>query len=56
MLVQDEEIFTETVGQSDAEMFRAANLDGTGYMSIEEFAAYFGVEADDAQIVAKFVL
>lgn len=37
-------------------MFEVANTDGTGNLSIAEFAAYFGVGADDASIIVKFVL
>ena len=45
-----------SISQSDEEMFRAANTGGTGYMTLEEFAAYFGAEAGEAGIVAKFAL
>jgi hypothetical protein len=41
---------------TDEEMFRTANTDGTGDMTLEEFAAYFGAQADDAGFVAKFAL
>lgn len=46
----------ETIGQTDEEMFQSANKAATGNMSIGEFAAYFGAEANDASIIAKFVL
>lgn len=46
----------DVVGQTDEEMFRAANTAGTGHMSLEEFAVYFGAKVDDAGLVAKFVL
>jgi hypothetical protein len=42
---------------SDAEMFRAANKAGTGNMSLEELAAYFGVEVEgNPGLEAKFNL
>jgi hypothetical protein len=42
---------------SDAEMFKAANKAGTGNMSLEELAVYFGVEVEgNPGLVAKFNL
>lgn len=54
--MQDNTARVETLSWNDEEMFKAANKAGTGNLSIAEFAAYFGAEADDSTIIAKFVL
>jgi hypothetical protein len=41
---------------TDEEMFRIANTDGTGDLTLEEFATYFGAQVDDADLIAKFAL
>lgn len=44
----------EALKQRDDDMFRTVNVSGTGNMTIEEFADYFEVDADDLDLVAKF--
>lgn len=41
---------------ADGAMFAAANTGGTGSMTMEEFALYFGAEVDDVDLIAKFEL
>lgn len=41
---------------TDADMFRAANTGGTGDLTLEEFAFYFGVQGEDPALAAKFDL
>jgi hypothetical protein len=47
---QPENIFSV----SDEEMFRTTNVGGTGNMTLEEFAGYFGAPSDDHDLTAKF--
>jgi hypothetical protein len=44
----------ETGSMSDAEMFRLANTGGTGNITLEELASYFGAQVDDPDLAAKF--
>jgi hypothetical protein len=44
----------ETGSMSDTEMFRLANTGGTGNMTLEELASYFGAQVDDPDLAAKF--
>lgn len=44
------------MAKADEAMFVIANTGGKGNMTMEEFAVYFGVKADDVELVAKFDL
>lgn len=46
----------DTTALTDADMFRAANTSGTGNMTLEEFAVYFGAQVEDPALIAKFYL
>ena len=46
----------ETISVTDADMFRAANTGGTGNLTLEEFAVYFGAQVEDPDLAAKFNL
>jgi hypothetical protein len=46
----------ETIPVTDADMFRAANTGGTGNLTLEEFAFYFGAQVEDPDLAAKFGL
>lgn len=39
---------------TDEEMFQLANTDGSGQMTLAQFAAYLGGEKDDEDVAAKF--
>jgi hypothetical protein len=55
LLVQGGDSQPENVfSVSDADMFRATNIGGTGNMTIVEFANYFGAQSDDPDLTAKF--
>lgn len=43
-----------TISISDEEMFKTANVDGTGNMTLKEFTAYFDAPSDDSDLTAKF--
>jgi hypothetical protein len=45
-----------TFSVSDAEMFRTINVSGTGNMTLEEFAGYFGAMSDEPDLRAKFAM
>jgi hypothetical protein len=52
LVVQEPAI--EAGGMTDAQLFEAANTDGTGNMSLEELAKYLGAPVDDPGLAEKF--
>jgi hypothetical protein len=53
-LIGDDDILTAQDGLTDEEMFNLANTDGSGQMTLAQFATYLGGSENNEALVAKF--